>query len=122
MPDAPDSLSDMSERPTGKITSTGGRSSLGTMQNADVLAQANTKANGMIDPTAVRRGRAPGGFAMNGVADTTFGSAFAIGDRIYHKERKKEGKIEDISAAGKAQVRYDDGTTGWALQANIVKL
>lgn len=61
--------------------------------------------------------------AMDGRIDPVFGkSGLAIGDRIYHKIQKIEGKVTDLSANGKVYVDFDDGRKGKTIKENCVKL
>lgn len=88
--------------------------SMAAMSN-DQLVDAHNHAP-TPDPLA-------GKLRMSGVADPrTYSQSLKIGDRFYHKEKKKEGKIVDLSASGKAQVAFDDGRTGTVLQSNLIKL
>lgn len=64
-----------------------------------------------------------GRVSLSGNVDPLFGQAgFAIGDRVYHKKRKKEGTVKDIAASGKVQVHLDSGDIGWMNKENLAKL
>ena len=63
------------------------------------------------------------GESMTGTADPLFAHGFQVKDKVYHKVRKKEGKIDDLAASsGKIHVAFEDGSTAWCQGANLVKL
>lgn len=94
--------------------------SLATMSDDDI---ANTHSDSMDPLRGHTRKERPGEFVISGQADLVFAKAgFAIGDKIYHKKRKKEGKVKDVTASGKVQVLFDDGDSGWMAKDNLVKL
>jgi hypothetical protein len=46
---------------------------------------------------------------------------FKKGDRVYHKRRKKEGIVKDVSSDG-VQMKFDNGEKHWVRPENLVKL
>ncbi len=59
------------------------------------------------------------GMVMSGVAAAP---AIAIGARVYHRKKHGEGKVIDISAMGKIDVEFDDGSVTRCKLENLVKL
>lgn len=60
---------------------------------------------------------------MSGTADPMLASSgVVIGCKVYHKERKKEGKVLDISIKRGLEVRRDDGKKQWWDPGKVVKL
>lgn len=121
--------------PTKKSGFETGRS-IADSSNQEILADANSGKYLGNDPLAARGVRqeenVPGyrpvkhagsPVKISGEVDPLFGKAgVSIGDRIYHKKRKIEGKVIDVRASGKIDVKLDDGTKGTTSPDNIVRL
>jgi hypothetical protein len=114
-------------------------SSIGSKTNEEIKAEANT-ARAVDDPLArtgiIQEENIPGfqpGIPMDAhgkritkistEADPIFAkSGLAIGDKIYHKGKKKEGVIKDMLASGGVIVKFEDGKKGTVDSKNLVKL
>jgi hypothetical protein len=63
------------------------------------------------------------GRRITGEVDPIFGkSGYTIGDKIYHKRHKMEGKVIDLLASGLVKVKFENGKKGEVKPENIVKL
>lgn len=68
------------------------------------------------------QGRKPRTMTMSGQPDPTLAqSGIVVGCKVYHKERKVEGKVLDVSTT-RAEVRRDDGKRQWWDLKKLVKL
>lgn len=102
-------------------------------RHKDALVEEANNAQTPDDPTSGRvrqdinvpgfyTAARPGG-TITGTIDPVFGkSGFAIGDRIYHSGKKKEGTVKDLMASGGVIVKFDDGKKLQANAENLVVL
>ncbi len=120
---APQSASDMKDEEASKVVviSNPVSKSFGAMTLEQVEAEREKglsiqRSEGAVDPFTQA-------ISMNGRSETsTTSRQFAIDDTVYHKVHKKEGKVVDVAASGKVQVKFKNAPAIWVLPRNIVKL
>lgn len=131
----PSDVSGMTEEDTTEHSSSIPSSAIGARSNKEIIAEANAaKDYSPDDPIAGRiltdedvpgfyDNTRPSKLKITGTIDPVFSkSGFTIGDRIYHKKLKEEGKVVDLLASGSVIVKLDNGKKGITAAANLVKL
>lgn len=97
------------------------RAMVGIVNEDQLIGYQRSVLDDHLDGLAT--GRRPAQMKMTGTVDPVIASiGFAIGDRVYHKLRKKEGKVDDVAAKSGVHVKFDDGGRGWQKPENLVKL